>query len=193
MGAADPPGLRAASPRPAHPPVTPGRLREFLAPRSIAVVGASDASGWARFIVSSSATIGFTGPLIPVHPAHPTVFGRPAVPSLRDLPEPVDLAFILAPIEAVESVLDDAGAARVRSAVVLAAGYREVGREGRARENLMVGRAVANGVTVLGPNCLGFLNAHARCAPFALSVPPPLTAGPIGVALQSGALASVVL
>jgi acyl-CoA synthetase (NDP forming) len=157
------------------------------------VVGASDASGWARFIVSSSATIGFTGPLIPVHPAHPTVFGRPAVPSLRDLPEPVDLAFILAPTEAVESVLDDAGTAGVRSAVVLAAGYREVGREGRAREDLMVGRAMANGVTVLGPNCLGFLNAHARCAPFALTVPPPLTAGPIGVALQSGALASVVL
>jgi acyl-CoA synthetase (NDP forming) len=193
VGAADPSGLRAASPRPAHPPVTPGRLREFVAPRSIAVVGASDASGWARFIVSSSATIGFTGPLIPVHPAHPTVFGRPAVPSLRDLAEPVDLAFILAPTEAVESVLDDAGAAGVRSAVVLAAGYREVGREGRARENLLVERAVANGVTVLGPNCLGFLNAHARCAPFALNVPPPLTAGPIGIALQSGALASVVL
>jgi acyl-CoA synthetase (NDP forming) len=173
--------------------ITPERLREFLAPRSIAMVGASDTSGWARYIVASNATVGFTGPLIPVHPTHPTVFGQPAVPSLRDLPEPVDLAFILAPVQAVESVLDDAGAAGVRSAVVLASGYREVGRQGRALEDLMVARATANGITVLGPNCLGFINAYSRSAPFALNVPPPLTAGPIGVALQSGALASVVL
>ncbi len=186
------PGRRAASP-PAQGLVTPGRLREFFAPRSIAVVGASDTSGWARFIVASSATVGFTGPLIPVHPAHATVFGRPAVPSLRDLPEPVDLAFILAPIQAVEGVLDDAGAAGVRGAVVLASGYREVGPQGRALEDMMVARAAANGITMLGPNCLGFVNAHSRSAPFALTLPPPLTAGPIGVALQSGALASVVL
>jgi acyl-CoA synthetase (NDP forming) len=56
-----------------------------------------------------------------------------------------------------------------------------------------VARAVANGVTVLGPNCLGFVNAHTRSAPYALALPAPLTAGPVGVALQSGALASVVL
>jgi acetate---CoA ligase (ADP-forming) len=181
-----------------HPPsaralITPDRLREFLAPRSIAMVGASDTSGWSRYIVASSATVGFTGPLIPVHPAHPTVFGRPAVPSLRDLTEPVDLAFILAPLQAVESVLDDAGAAGVRGAVVLASGYREVGSQGRALEEQMTERAAANGITVLGPNCLGFINAYSRSAPFALVVPPPLTAGPIGITLQSGALASVVL
>ena len=186
-------GLPASARPPARELITPGRLREFLAPRSIAMVGASDTSGWARYIVASSATVGFPGPLIPVHPAHPTVFGQPAVPSLRDLPEPVDLAFILAPIQAVESVLDDAGAAGVRGAVVLASGYREVGRQGRALEERMVERAAANGITVLGPNCLGFINAYSRCAPFALVVPPLLTAGPIGIALQSGALASVVL
>jgi acyl-CoA synthetase (NDP forming) len=57
----------------------------------------------------------------------------------------------------------------------------------------MIARAAANGVTVLGPNCLGFLNTRARAAPFALTVPTPLLAGPVGIALQSGALASVVL
>jgi len=168
-------------------------LREFFTPRSIAMVGASDTSGWARFIVASSAAVGFAGPLITVHPGHATAFGKPTVPSLRDLPEPVDLAFILAPVQAVESVLDDAGAAGVRSAIVLASGYREVGPDGRVLEEQMVARARANAVTVLGPNCLGFLNAHARSAPFALTVPRPLTAGPVGIALQSGALASVVL
>ena len=173
--------------------VTPQRLREFFAPRSIALVGASDNSGWARFIVASCATAGFGGPLTAVHPRAASAFGLPVVPSLRDLPEPADLAFILAPLEAVEGVLDDMGAAGIPNAVVLASGYREVGEAGRALEDALLHRAIANGVTVLGPNCLGFVNAHSRSAPYALALPPPLIAGPVGVALQSGALASVVL
>jgi acyl-CoA synthetase (NDP forming) len=187
------PGAGAAHHRASRELVTPRRLREFFAPRSIALVGASDNSGWARFIVASCATAGFAGPLTAVHPRATSAFGLPVVPSLRDLPEPADLAFILAPPQAVESVLDDMGAAGIRHAVVLASGYREVGEEGRARQDAMLARAVANGVTVLGPNCLGFVNAQARSAPYALMLPPPLIPGPVGVALQSGALASVVL
>ena len=173
--------------------VTPRRLRAFFAPESIALVGASDNSGWARFIVASCAATGFAGPLTAVHPRARTAFGLPVVPSLRDLPEPADLAFILAPAHAVEGVLDDMGAAGIPNAVVLASGYREVGEDGRALEDAMTARAIANGITVLGPNCLGFVNAHTRSAPYALSLLPPLIAGPVGVALQSGALASVVL
>jgi acetate---CoA ligase (ADP-forming) len=172
--------------------VTPPRLREFFAPKSIAMVGASDNSGWGRFIVTSCQTTGF-GPLMAVHPRAKTAFGLPVVPSLRDLPERADLTFILAPVHAVESVLADMGAAGIKNAVVLASGYREVGKDGRALEDAMVAQAIANDVTVLGPNCLGFLNAHTRAAPYALTLPPPLIAGPVAVVLQSGALASVVL
>ena len=111
------------------------------------------------------------------------------MPSLRDLTEPVDLAFVMTPLEAVESVLDDAGAAGVKGAVVLASGYREVGADGYALQEQLTAKAAGHGITVLGPNCLGFLNAHARTAPFALYFTPPLQAGPVGVALQSGALA----
>ena len=175
------------------PLVAPGRLREFFAPRSIAVVGASDTSGWARFVAAGSKAAGFGGPLIPVHPVHSTVWGQPAVPSLRDLTEPVDLAFIMAPADAVGGVLDDAAAAGVRNVIVLASGYREVGDKGRAQEDRLIARAAGHGITLLGPNCLGFVNAHARAAPFALTVPPSLQAGPVGIALQSGALGGVVL
>ena len=185
--------LHAANYRASRALVTPERLREFFAPQSIAMVGASDNSGWARFIVASCATTGFAGRLIPVHPTATTAFGMPVIPNLRNLDEPVDMAFILAPVSAVESVLDDMGAMGIHNAVVLASGYREVGTDGVALEDQMVARAVANDITVLGPNCLGFLNAHAKTAPYALGVPPPLTAGPVGIALQSGALASVVL
>src|ERR1700750_2650993 len=183
----------AASYRPARELVTPQRLRGFFAPRSIALVGASDNSGWARFIVASCATAGFSGPLTAVHPRAASAFGLPVVPSLRDLPEPADLAFILAPLHAVEGVLDDMGAAGIPNAVVLASGYREVGEAGRTLEDALLDRAVANGGTMLGPNCLGFVNANRRSAPYALALPPPLISGPVGVALQSGALARGVL
>ncbi|HET9896865.1 MAG TPA: acetate--CoA ligase family protein [Streptosporangiaceae bacterium] len=173
--------------------VTPARLAEFFAPGSIAVVGASDTSGWARFLLASATTAGFSGPLIPVHRRHKTVFGRPAAASLREVGEQVDLAFIMVPLEAVEEVLEDAAAAGIRGAVVLASGYREVGEDGTALQDRLLAKAAGHGITLLGPNCLGFLNAHARTAPFALTIPPPLVAGPVGVALQSGALASVLL
>jgi acyl-CoA synthetase (NDP forming) len=187
-------GQRAANYQESRRLVTPDRLRGFFAPRSISMVGASDNSGWARFIVVNCGLTGFAGPLTAVHPRAKSAFGLPVVPSLRDLDgEPPDLAFILAPLPAVESVLDDMGAAGVRNAVVLASGYREVGAEGTALEDSMIARAIANDVTVLGPNCLGYLNAHTGAAPYALTLPPPLTAGGVGIALQSGALAAVVL
>ena len=173
--------------------VAPERLREFFAPRSLAVVGASDTSGWAQFILASSVAAGFSGPLIPVHPRHETVFGRPAVRSLRDLAEPVDLAFVMVPTDAVPEVIDDAVASGVRHAVVLASGYREAGPEGRAHQDRLVARAAGRDILLLGPNCLGFLNTHAPAGPFALNVPLPLRPGPVGIAMQSGALASAVL
>lgn len=173
--------------------ITPERLAGFFAPRSVALVGASETSGWARFIVAASSAVGFTGPLLPVHPKHARVFGRPAVPTLRDLAEPADLAFILAPTQAVATVIDDAAAAGVRNVVVLASGFREAGAGGVALEESLVAAAARHGIVLLGPNCLGFLNTAAKAAPYALTVPLPLTAGPVGIALQSGALASVLL
>jgi acetate---CoA ligase (ADP-forming) len=188
-----PPDLHAVNRRALRDLVTPARLRDFFAPQSIAMVGASDNSGWARYIVTGADLMGFTGPLIPVHPKATTAFGKPVVHSLRDLDAPVDMAFILAPIQAVESVLDDMGATGIRNGVVLAAGYREVGEEGRALEDAMVAKALEHGIVLLGPNCLGFLNAQSMSPVFALGIPPPLTAGPVGIALQSGALATAVL
>ena len=115
------------------------------------------------------------------------------MPSLRDLAEPPDLAFILAPTHAVLDVLEDAAAAGVRNVVVLASGYREAGGAGRALESDLIARAAAHGIAVLGPNCLGFLNTAAKVAPFALTVPLPLTPGPVGIGLQSGALSSALM
>jgi acetate---CoA ligase (ADP-forming) len=173
---------------------TPERLREFFRPRSVALVGASDSSGWGRFIVDSLGTAGFTGPLRMVHPTRPTAFDLPTVPSLRALDEPVDLAYVLAPTRAVEGVLEDAAACGIHNAIVLASGYGDGGGEqGRALERRLVERAVALDITLLGPNCLGFVNAANSVAPFGLGIVPPLRRGPVGIVLQSGALTSNVL
>jgi acyl-CoA synthetase (NDP forming) len=144
-------------------------------------------------VFAAAAATGFDGDLIPVHPTKRTVFGRPAACSLRELDGQADLAFLLVPTDAVEPVLDDAAAAGVCGAVVLASGFGETGPEGKAHEERLAERAASHGITLLGPNCLGFINVHARAAAFALTVPSPLAAGPVGIALQSGALASVIL
>jgi acyl-CoA synthetase (NDP forming) len=172
---------------------SPQRLREFFHASSIALVGASDTSGWARNVFESLTTAGFDGAFVPIHPRHPTAFGIPTRPSLCDLEQAVDLAFVLVPTEAVESVVRDAAAVGVRNLVVLAAGFGEQGEMGRQLERNLIELAAANGITVLGPNGLGFINAPARVAPYGLNIAPPLIAGSVGVVLQSGALASAVL
>jgi acetate---CoA ligase (ADP-forming) len=184
--------MTTAVPAAGELPTKPERLRRFFAPRGVALVGASDTSGWGRNVVESLETSGFGGPVVMVHPRHQTAFGRPTRPSLRDLDEPVDLAFVLAPPNALEDVLEDAAAASVGGVVVVAAGFGERGEEGRALERRLVERATAHGITLLGPNGLGFVNATEGVAPYGLKLQ-SLQPGPVGVVLQSGALASAVL
>jgi acyl-CoA synthetase (NDP forming) len=172
---------------------SPARLRDFFHASSIALVGASDTSGWARNVYESLCTAGYEGTFVPVHPRHPTAFGLPTRPSLCDLEQPVELAFVLVPTDAVESVVRDAAAAGIRNLVILAAGFGEQGADGRQLERRLVDLATDHGITLLGPNGLGFINAPARVAPYGLNIAPPLIAGSVGVVLQSGALASAVL
>lgn len=174
--------------------VTPQRLRALFEPRSIALVGASENSGWCRAVADNLRAVGYPADrFFPVHPKRERAFGRAAFRSLRDLPEPVEVAFVVAPPHALESVLDDAGAAGVRSVIVLAAGYREAGPEGAAAEAALVEAAVRNDVTLLGPNGLGYLNLRAAAAPCSLAMGAPPPPGPVSVLLHSGRLAGAVL
>ena len=183
--------LAAANRKAVRELVTVERLREFFTPQSIAMVGASENSGWATSLVGAAATMGFNGRIVPVHPRAETAFGRPVIRNLRDLDEPVDITFILTPIQAVETVLDDMAAAGIRNGIVVTAGYREKGPEGLAAEESLVAKAISHGIVLLGPNCLGFFNTHSCSPAYGVPIAPPLIAGPVGVALQSGALALI--
>ncbi|MFB9384744.1 acetate--CoA ligase family protein [Pseudonocardia petroleophila] len=169
--------------------VRPDRLGALFGARSIAVVGASASSSWAGNLLRSLDLGGGVERLTFVHPQHDVLFGRPTVPSLRDLPEPADLAFVMVGPHRVEGVLADAAAAGVRNAVVLAAGYGETGEDGREQQRRLAELALELDITVMGPNTIGFINAPGGIAPWAVASSAVPLAGPVGAVFESGSMA----
>lgn len=169
-------------------------VRPFLAPRAVAVVGASrrpDSIGNA--IVSNLLHGGFTGKVYPVNPRAETVEGLPAHPSVQAIGAPVDLAVIAVPAQAVEGAVRDCAAAGVRAVVVISSGFAEASAEGREAQQRLVSAVRACGMRLVGPNCMGVLNtdpAVSMNATFAPVFPPP---GNIGMLSQSGALGLAIL
>jgi acetate---CoA ligase (ADP-forming) len=162
-------------------------------PRSIALVGASDKSGWSLATFTNLRSHGFTGGVYLVNSRADTVHGTTAYRALSAIPASVDLAFVMVPTSAVLPVLREGADLGIRCYVILTAGFAETGPDGRRREEQITQFASARGLTILGPNGNGYVNAAAGITPYGLPIPGPLSAGPVGVVLQSGALASSVL
>jgi acyl-CoA synthetase (NDP forming) len=175
--------------------VTPDRLRAFFHPNNIALVGATDKSRWSRSTYINLQNFGGRGDnkIFLVNPNRPVIHGQAAVPSLLDIAEPVDLAFVMVSTGQVLQVLKDADAADIRNLVILTSGFSEMGSEGSALERDVLAFAHAHNQVLLGPNGNGFINVSGQLTPYGLPVVPPLIPGPVGVVLQSGALASSVL
>ncbi|MDA1370299.1 MAG: acetate--CoA ligase family protein [Proteobacteria bacterium] len=176
-----------------HAFAVPGRLSTLFNPQSLAIVGGSEKSFWAQNFFRNLERQGFTGTVVPVHPSRTSVFGRTCYASLRDLPNPVDLAYVLAPTEAVPQVLSDAEAGSVGNVVVVAAGFSEIGEHGANLQAGIVEQACRGGIAMLGPNCPGFLNIPGSVSAYGQEIPEGLKAGGVAVLLQSGALTSGVL
>ncbi|WP_222844623.1 CoA-binding protein [Saccharomonospora sp. CUA-673] len=165
----------------------------FFRPKSVALVGATDKSGWSLSTFNNLQANGFEGDVYLVNPRAETVHGTRAYPSLSHTPRPADLVYVMTPIGVVPQVIRDGAAMGIRHYVVLTAGYGEVGGEGIVREEELRTLAAELDVTILGPNGNGFINAADAVTPYGLPIPQPLIAGSVGVVLQSGALASSVL
>ncbi|GAA2206441.1 acetate--CoA ligase family protein [Nonomuraea monospora] len=166
---------------------------ELFNPGSIALVGATDKSGWSISTLANLRAHGFPGPVHLVNSRGGVVHGQPAHRSLTEIPERVDLAYVMVPTAAVLGVLREGAKLGIRCYVILTAGFGESGEEGARLEAEIAAFAVENGLTILGPNGNGFINAAAGVTPYGLPIPPPLLRGAVGVVLQSGALASSVL
>ncbi|TDD46734.1 CoA-binding protein [Nonomuraea terrae] len=168
-------------------------VAELFNPRSIALVGATDKSGWSVSTLANLREHGFPGPVHLVNPRGGMVHGSPAYRSLAEIPEPVDLAYVMVPTAAVLGVLRDGAKLGIRSYVVLTAGFGESGEEGARMEAEIAAFAAEHELTILGPNGNGYINAAAGITPYGLPIQKPLLRGAVGVVLQSGALASSVL
>ena len=166
----------------------------LLAPRSIAVVGASRApDSIGHQILANLLAQGFTGAVYPVNPNAHAICSVRAYPSACSVPDPLDMAVVVVTKDRVLSVAEDCGKAGVKALVVISAGFKETGAEGAARERALMDIVRRHGMRMVGPNCMGVINvdpAVSMNATFARGMPP---FGHSAFVSQSGALGLSVL
>jgi acetyltransferase len=167
-------------------------LHPLFSPRSVAVFGASDReASVAGVIYKNLLKSGFTGKVYPVNPKYETLLEQKCYAFASDLPEAPDLAIIATPAPTVAQIMDECGKRGVRKAVVLSAGFREVGPKGVALEEQLQSTARKHGIRFIGPNCLGIQRPSIGLnATFALGTALP---GDLALVSQSGALCTAML
>ena len=166
-------------------------LRYALAPRSIAVVGATDrpdAPG--RYVFGNVLAGGFRGDIHPINPRHELVAERKCFTSLRALPAPVDLAIIVTPAPTLPAIIDDAAHRGIGAALILSAGFAESGAA-RKHLELAVARARAQRIRLLGPNSVGVMRPEIGLnATFVSTATRP---GSVALVSQSGAVMAALV
>jgi acetate---CoA ligase (ADP-forming) len=173
-------------------PVLP--LDAIFRPRSVAVVGASNRPGTlGREILKNLVAGGFTGTVFPVNARNPVVLSMKAYPRVSDIPDQVDLVVLAVPKKGVCAALYDAKKAGAKGAVIISAGFREVGGNGEELECDLVRTLKQTGIRTVGPNCMGVISTAPDIllnASFSEVCPRP---GSVAFLSQSGALGQALL
>ncbi|MCC2097691.1 MAG: GNAT family N-acetyltransferase [Hyphomicrobiales bacterium] len=167
------------------------QFESLFNPKSIAVFGASESGDSVGSMVFSNILAGgFKGAVVPVNPKYENVRGHTCYPAAGDVPDRIDLAVIATPAPTVARIIQDCGAAGIRNAIVISAGFGETGDDGRRLETELAETARKSGVRFLGPNCVGLVRpALGLNATFLTSTPPD---GRLALVSQSGALISAI-
>jgi len=167
-------------------------LEALFKPASVAVVGAAREEGKLGYTVLRAVIdSGYPGAIYPINPKATQILDLPAYPSVSAVPGPVELAVIVVPRPAVIPVMRDCAAKGVKAAIIITAGFREVGPEGVEAENAVMRIARSAGIRVLGPNVLGLIDTSTPLnASFAPNMPKK---GEIAFMSQSGAICSAIL
>ena len=167
-------------------------LEALLEPNTVAVIGASRSPGKVGYeILANLKENDFAGTIVAVNPTTTEILGIPCFPDCKASGQKIDLAVISVPRPIVPSAVDDAMESGAGAIVIITAGFKEVDEEGAAIEKQLADRCRSRGVRLLGPNCLGLINAqHGMNASFAKHMPKP---GGISVISQSGALCTAIL
>ncbi len=170
-------------------------MRAFFKPQTIAVIGASAVKGKIGNVVFEVLRSKFKGKVIPVNPKYRELMGVECYPSVKDIPEDVDMAVIVVPAPAVIDVVKDCVDKGVKAIIIISAGFSEIGPEGAERERKLIEIIKGTGTRIIGPNCLGVYDAYSGVDTWFLPedrmARPPR--GHIAIISQSGALAAAML
>src|SRR5580658_6509045 len=167
-------------------------LDVFFAPKAVAVIGATETAGTVgRTILRNLVGNPFGGAVFPVNPKRSSVLGIKAYKHISEAPEPVDLAVIVTPAATVPGIVHDCAEEGVKAAIVISAGFKEIGAAGLELERQTLIEARRGNMRIIGPNCLGVMSPHTGLnATFAADIARP---GSVGFISQSGALCTAVL
>ena len=171
---------------------TPRSLQPIFSPKSVAVIGATEKAGSVgRTVIWNLISSPFGGTVYPINPKRENILGIKAYPSIKDLPDQIDLAVIVTPAPTVPNIIEECVESGVKGAIVISAGFKEVGPEGAKLEEEILEHARKGKMRVIGPNCLGVMNPLTGLnATFATAAAQP---GNVAFISQSGALCTSVL
>ena len=166
-------------------------LDPLFLPKSVAVIGASERAGSVgRSVLWNLLSSPFGGPVFPVNAKRSNVLGIKAYPSLRDLPDKVDLVVVATPADTVPEIIAESVELGIPAGIVISAGFKESGEHGKELER-QIARTIRGKMRLIGPNCLGVMNpVRGLNATFAHTVARP---GNVAFISQSGALCTAVL
>jgi len=171
-------------------------LERFFDATSVAVVGASQKpEKIGHAILHSLVNMGYRGGVYPIHPSASEIMGKRAYPSVREVPEPIELAVAAIPLASIPEVLDDLFAKGIHNLVIVSGGGKELGEAGIDVEEGIGGKARGLDVRIVGPNCIGVFNGHNRLDTFfqlgeRMTRPRP---GSLAVLTQSGTVGVALL
>ncbi len=168
------------------------RLQSFLSPKSVVLVGATERSTWSNAVFNNLQSCGYSGRLFLVNRRGGTAYGRTVHTSVREINEPVDLAYLMVPVAAMDDALADLAAAGITHAVVITSGFAEAGDAGGLQQEALRSKARAHGVALIGPNCLGFINQVDNIPMWSIALPSPMLRGTLAIVSQSGATAALM-
>jgi acetyltransferase len=167
-------------------------LEKIFQPKSIAVVGASERKGSVgAALMHNLIERGFAGEIHPINPNHKKIWKLPSCPSIKDLEVPVDLAVISTPIALVPQIVKDCVDVGVGGAVIISAGGKEIGEQGKKLEAAIQKEVGHSGLRIIGPNCVGVMSGRSKLnASFSNQMP---LSGKMAFISQSGAICAAIL
>jgi acetyltransferase len=170
----------------------PQALDALFRPMTVAVIGAKDTPGSVGFTLMTNLTNAlYSGKVYPVNPKRTHVLGLISYSSIKEVPEPIDLAIIITPAETVPKIIQECVEAHVKSAIIISAGFKELGVNGLKLEKEILFHARRGSMPIIGPNCLGVMNPiFGLNATFASGMALP---GHLAFISQSGAMCTAVL